>query len=820
MDNLQEYSQKRSFDDTPEPDGTIIEPEEQNRFVIQKHQARSEHYDFRLQVGDVLVSWAIPKQPVEDPDVTRLAIKVEDHPLSYIHFEGNIPPGNYGAGTVMVWDIGYYYLDDDRHLPTVEEVRQKISRGALKLYLVGAKLRGWYNLVEQKGSSGNEWFFMKAASQAEEIDFRDRSALSGRRMEEISGSDRQWDSSKAEEKKRPKDTGIPRAPSAVKSDFPEFFQPMLASLTDRPFAGSGWLFELKLDGYRILAAKNDGETELFSRNGNSYSKTYANIAKELSTLNARFVLDGEVCYIQEGGKVDFQKLQNADHEQEHLHYYVFDIAWLNDHDLKRLPLRERKKLLNVLLADAPPHIHYLDYIEDEGLDYFEYIQENRLEGMIAKRADSLYVPGIRSKDWLKVKTGYRQEMIICGFMPSEKAARPFSSLLCAVYAAGSLVYTGRVGTGFNEELLANISKMLRELEVPEIEIKNAPSEKNIHWVRPLLIGEVKFSDWTDEGIMRHPSFIGLRHDKKPEQIHWEHAFKPIASTEKVKFTNQAKVFWPDEGYTKEDVIAYYRDVAPVILPYLQDRPQSLYRTPNGIVEKGFFQKDVGDMVPNWVKTVELTNSRGKKTKYLLCQDEDTLLYMANLGCIEINPWSSSLPQLNRPDFMIFDLDPVEVEFSQVVQLAIEFKKLFDRLAIPVYCKTSGSRGLHLYVPVQHKYTYSQVQNFVKLIEMYIHSQNKELTSLERLPSARRGRIYLDYLQNAKGKTMASVYSIRPRPGATVSAPVSWDELDAGFDPRRFTLATMRRRLDKKGDLWRGIFDHRVDMKKILAVFEE
>jgi bifunctional non-homologous end joining protein LigD len=833
MDKLKEYTGKRTFDDTPEPEETIIESEEKNRFVVQKHDARREHYDFRLQVGDVLVSWAIPKQPVDDPEIKRLAIKVEDHPLSYIHFEGTIPKGNYGAGTVMVWDIGYYYINDSKDFPTVEAMQHKIGKGALKIYLQGAKLKGFYNLVELKNSTNNEWFFMKAKPTAAEADFENKSALSGRSMEEIAQSDRQRDDEKvgeiqAGEKSQPQKTS--ETMSAAKSDFPGFIQPMLATLTDRPFSKSNWLYELKLDGYRVIACKKGDETELFSRNGNFFTKTYPTIAGELSTLKAQFVIDGEVCYMdsvksgENENRANFQKLQDDNREQENLHYYVFDILWLNGHDVKVLPLRERKKLLSVLLADPPPHIHYLDHVEENGVAYFEDIVRKRLEGMIAKRADSRYFPGNRSKDWLKVKTGHQQEMVICGFMPSEVPGRAFSSLLCAVYEAESLVYTGRVGTGFNEKMMAYLIEKLQELETDGINLENAPSESKIRWVQPQLVAEVKFAGWTNDGIMRHASFVGLRSDKEPEQIQFEQPVEPVisdpnASDSKVKLTNLSKIFWPDEGYTKGDVIAYYRDVAQVILPHLKDRPQSLYRTPNGIVEKGFFQKNVKEIAPDWVETVEIANSRGGKIEYLLCQDKDTLLYMANLGCIEINPWSSSLPKLNRPDFMIFDLDPVEVEFSAVVILAREFKKLFDQLGIAAYCKTSGSRGLHLYVPVQQKYTYEQVRNFVKLIEFYIHNQNKELTSFERSPEARKGRVYLDYLQNGKGKTMASVYSIRPRPGAMVSAPISWDELDDKLDPRKFTLATMRRRLERKGDLWQGIFDHRVDMRKVLAAFE-
>ena len=821
MTALEKYNEKRNFADTPEPEGNTVESAEKNRFVIQKHMARREHYDFRLQTGGVLVSWAIPKQPVYDPEVKRLAIKVEDHPLNYIHFEGNIPKGNYGAGTVMVWDIGYYYLDDEKAFPSTQMMKKKLAKGSLKLYLQGSKLKGFFNLV--KAGKGDEWFFMKAKTE-EDTDYEDKSALSGRSMEEIAASDVIWNSEKKSEAKAEKKENEtlkpvknPGSAQAGKQEYPGFVLPMLASLTDRPFSKDDWIYELKLDGYRVIAGKADGKTTLYSRRGNDYSKKYHLIAEEVSTLNASFVMDGEVCYIGKDEKADFQKLQHNEHEQEKLHYYVFDLLWLNGHDLKPLPLVERKKLLKVLLGNSPEHIHFLDHIEKEGEAFFKKIEKKGLEGIISKRADSLYHPGDRSKDWLKIKTGHRQEMIICGYMPSEKEGRPFRSLLCAIHENNQLVYCGRVGTGFNEKLQDEIFRKLKPLETGKINIENAPSERSIHWVKPKLICEVKFAEWTQGRIMRHASFIALRSDKKPEQITVEKPVEAVEPGSKVNFTNLSKVFWPDEKITKEDVIAYYRDVSEIILPYLKDRPQSLYRTPDGMKSKGFFQKNVKDIAPDWASTIEIESSKGETIEYLLCQDQDTLLFMANLGCIEINPWSSSLPDLDRPDFMIFDLDPVEVEFDKVVKLAIEFKKLFDELGLPAYCKTSGSRGLHLYVPLQQNYTYAQSQTFVKIIESHIHQQNKELTSFERSPSARKGKVYLDYLQNAKGKTMASVYSIRPRPGALVSAPVRWEELTPKLSPQQFTLRTMRKRLEKEGDLWQGIFDQRVDMKKALEM---
>ena len=823
--SLDIYNEKRKFNETPEPEGNSSESPEKNRFVIQKHIATREHYDFRLQAGQALVSWAIPKKPVYDPSVKRLAIKVEDHPLDYIHFEGNIPKGNYGAGTVMVWDVGYYYLDEDKKFPATNIMMQKLAKGSLKLYLQGSKLRGYFNLV-RAGDKEEEWFFMKSKTPDEETDFEERSALTGRTMDEIAASETIWESNRKEEgtsgksisekqKKNVKMKTTKLSSRVGTQKYPGFIMPMLASLTNKAFSKDDWIFELKLDGYRVLAGKEINNAELFSRRGNNYSNKYGWIAKELSQVNAQFLIDGEVCYLDKNGNANFQKLQHNYDEQENLHYFVFDLLWLNGHDLKDLPLLERKKLLKLLLKNAPEHVHYLDHVEKSGEKYFEKIEKEQLEGIIAKRADSRYHPGDRSKDWLKIKTLHRQEMIICGFMPSDKSGRHFRSLLCSIHEDHSLIYTGRVGTGFNQELQDEIFKKIHPLETDKSPVKNPPNEKDIHWVKPKVIGEVKFAEWTRDHIMRHASFIGLRSDKKPEQVTEEKPVEPVFAGSKVQFSNLEKIFWPDEKITKEDVIAYYRDMAEIILPYLKDRPQSLYRTPDGVSAKGFFQKNVENIAPDWVETVKLKTSKGESIEYLLCQNQDTLLYMANLGCVEINPWSSSLPDLDKPDFMIFDLDPVQVEFSKLVELVLEFKKLFDSLGMPAFCKTSGSRGIHIYVPVQQKYSYEQVQNFVKIIESHIYRQNKDITSFERSPSARKGKIYLDYLQNARGKTMAAPYSLRPRPGALVSAPLRWEELTPKLTPQQFTLRNMRKRMEKSGDLWNTIFDQRVDIKKAL-----
>ena len=604
--------------------------------------------------------------------------------------------------------------------------------------------------------------------------------------------------------------------SAAKMPFPGFIEPMLATLTGEAFSGEQWIFENKFDGYRVIAAKQDG-IKLYSRNGNDFTERYHVIAGELSPINARFVIDGEVCYRQRNGKFNFQKLQHGSHNQDNLHYFVFDLLWLNGHDLKELPLEERKKLLEILLKNVSGHIHLAEYVQQEGERFFREIEKEKREGMIAKRFSGRYYPGERTREWLKVKTSHRQEMIICGYLPSEKENRIFSSLLCAVNRKGKLVYTGRVGTGFSGKLQKEIMGKMKKLERKKVPVDNPPSLKHVHWLKPELICEVQFSSWTGDRIMRHPSFIALREDKQPGQIRIE---RPQPSGKagkrsKAKLTNLNKAFWPEEGFTKDDVVAYYRDISSFILPYLRDRPQNLYRTPEGIKEEGFFQKNVEEIAPEWAETVSVKSKSKGSIEYLLCQNRDTLLYMANLGCVEINPWSSTLPDLEMPDIMVFDLDPVDVEFSRVVEIALRFKNLFDQLGMPAFCKTSGSRGIHIYVPLQQKYSYGQVQKFVKTIESHVHKETREITSLERSPSKRKGKIYLDYLQNAKGKTMSSAYSLRPRPGAPVSAPLRWEELTPELDPLQFNLGNMADRLEREGDVWDGFFDQRVDIGEVL-----
>lgn len=825
MPGQDKYKEKRAFEHTPEPKGEVKKTPvtEKNRYVIQRHQARREHYDFRIQIEDTLVSWAIPKKPLHDARVKRLAIKVEDHPLDYYHFEGVIPEGNYGAGTVMVWDEGYYYMDSDKTYPEPEEMHKRIADGTLKVFLLGAKMKGLFNLVRSKETDKEEWLFMKAKNQVSEKNLEEKSILTGRSMDEIA-------SEKPAEFNNEQQKESNNHIFANKAGFPGFIVPMFARLIDKPFTDSSWIFELKLDGYRVVSAKNKDNITLYSRRGNKYNEKYPHITEKLSQLNADFVVDGEVCYIDDEGNADFQKLQSNENAQKRIHYYIFDVLWLNGYDLTKIPLAERKKVLGKLLQHSPEHLHNVQYSRETGEKMYEQVNEKGLEGVMAKRTDSYYHPSERSREWLKIKTLRRQEMIVCGYTVSDKSRRYFSSLLCGVYKNNELVFTGKVGTGFDEIEQKNIHDQLNGIERKKPPVVNPPDDKNIRWTKPEMIIEVKFAGWTNENIMRQPRFIGVRTDKAPKEVKFMEQptgaddnhktkqeklnLKQASSNSKVNFTNRDKVFWPSEGITKGDVIDYYNTIADVMLPYLKDRPQSLYRTPEGIKEEGFFQKNVEDLAPDWVKTKRRRDSKGKTIEYLVCQDKDTLLYLANLGCVVINTWNATIQDLEHPDYMVFDLDPQEVPFKKLSEVALGFRDIFEKIGISGYCKTSGSRGLHIYVPVKPKYSYEQVQHAVKLFQKHVHKQFKEITSFERSPSKRHGKVYLDYLQNGRGKTMAAPYSLRAKPGVNVSAPVRWDELKHGISPDDFTIYNMPARIKQEGDIWENMLENQIDLKKI------
>jgi bifunctional non-homologous end joining protein LigD len=813
---LEEYEKKRIFTETSEPPGKILGTNAELRFVVQEHHASHLHYDFRLELDGVLISWAIPKGPTLDPSEKRLAIMVEDHPYDYKDFEGIIPAGNYGAGTVTIWDEGTYHSYEHEGLEkTIDLIHQGLVKGDLKFMLKGNKLKGKFALIRIKSEKDNNWLFIKKKDEYAVPDFKIDSL------------------------------GDP---------FPHKIKPMLATLVKQPFDHQDWIFEIKLDGYRAIAEIENGRVELYSRNLNSFNQMFAPIV-EAFTGNIDTVYDGEIVVLDERGRSKFQLLQNyAKDGVGELFYFVFDLLYLEGKDLRYLPLRDRKVKLKQFLPEHP-NIKYVDDIAEFGKAFFALAQENGLEGIIAKRSASLYQNGKRSNDWLKIKITARQDSIICGFTRPKGSRMHLGSLVLGAYVDGELEHIGNCGTGFSDTALREMYDLLSPLVQNESPFKSRIVAANaITWVKPALVCEVEYSEWTDEGVMRHPVFQGLRSDKKVKEVKKENSATSTINNEvgeqetatvkdvkvtdhkgvsnkleqeitinnqRLKFTNLGKIFWPEEKYTKGDVIAYYQKMAKYILPHLKDRPESLYRTPNGITESGFYQKNVSDFVPDWVQTHNVfSESNEKDILYLLCQNEETLLYMANLGCIEINPWLSRIQSEDHPDYLVIDLDPEDISFDKVVETALSVHDVLESAGVTSFPKTSGATGLHIFIPLQAKYNYDVVREFARLIATLVHKQVPEFTSIERSPKKRQKKVYLDFLQNRSGQTLASVYSIRPRPGATVSTPLQWKEVKLGLDPHNFTIHTIHKRVEKLGDLFKGVLGPGIDIEKSVKMFEK
>ncbi|HCP08457.1 MAG TPA: DNA ligase D, partial [Candidatus Moranbacteria bacterium] len=761
------------------------------------------------------------------------------HPFDYKDFEGIIPPGNYGAGTVMIWDWGTYRTPENKN------ISEGIKKGEIKFFLEGKKLHGEFTLVRFKKGGDNSWLLIRKKTAEGHLVPRDHngrkalsaqkdvSAVSGKTMEEIAGGNKNLD--------------LENISGVKKSDMPDFVRPMAATLVEKPFDKKGWIFETKWDGYRVIAVKKGKTTNLFSRNRKNFNELFSPILESLEKIPGDFILDGEVVAADRQGKTDFQMLQNYLTERKGaLIFYVFDILHLAGYDLQKVELRERKNILEELLRHSMSNsrssrrtsnvrggvqnIKISGYIEEKGEKLFESIRKTGSEGIIAKNLDSAYQSGIRSPDWLKIKAVQMQEAVIAGFTEPRGGRKKFGALILGVYEKGELIYAGHTGTGFSEKTLDLVYAKMKPLAISKSAFKKVPkTNEPATWLKPELVAEIKFSEWTNESIMRHPVFLGLREDKNPTEAIRESSLKPgfregknkkseievEISGKKLKLTNPDKVYWPDEGHTKGDMIEYYRKVSRYILPHLKDRPQSLHRFPDGISGESFFQKDMKDL-PEWVETVKIRSDSGKRmTNYMLCQDEAALVYMANLGSIEINPWNSRVNSLDNPDYMVLDIDPGDIAFTETVRVALETKKVLDQIGIKGFCKTSGSRGLHIYVPLRPGYDYDQVKEFARLINMIVHARLPETTSLERNPEKRKKKIYLDFLQNRKGQTMAAPYSLRPKPGATVSAPLEWKEVNQRLDPKKFNIKTIFKRLEKKGDLWKGMLKEGDDLSKAL-----
>ena len=876
---LEKYNEKRDFSKTKEPKGLKKDSKGKLRFVVQKHDASRLHYDFRLEIDGVLVSWAVPKGPSANPADRRLAVQTEDHPMDYIDFEGTIPEGEYGGGTVMVWDIGTYHAEgneDDKKDNAL--MKKQLASGSIKVVLEGGKLKGSWHLVMMKGEN-RQWLLMKGKDEfaGDKIEYDPLSLVTGRDFDEIAKGDNVWGHTK-----RPEDTAVSKetrksvkektegqkikknavtdglfsaadlAGAEKLDEFPANWHPQLATLADKPFDNKDWIFETKFDGYRALAQIKDKKATLVSRNAIAFNSKYPEIAKALDGIAMDMIIDGEIVVEDDKKQSHFQWLQNRNEKpkQGQLKFYVFDIIYFQGYDLRQLELVQRKKILKAILPQLD-NVVYSEHVTGDGIKAFEMIQELGGEGVIAKKASSTYQVDRRSKDWLKVKTEKQQEMVIGGFTDPNGGRKGLGALLCGYYKGKEFHYSGKVGTGFTETVLEDLRKKLDKLERKTSAFITPPKEKGVHWVSPKLIAQLKFSEFTDTGSMRHPVFLGLRVDKNPldvtievpqvetkaveGSITPESKAKPskkralaktaeAESTEKgerikegrVEFTNLDKIFWPKEKITKGDVVDYYDAIADYILPYLKDRPQSLRRTPDGIKSPGFFQKNVGGMVPKWIKTKKIkSESKDEAVEYLLCQDKETLLFLANYGCIELNPWSSRVGSLDNPDYIIFDLDPKGAPMKNIIATALKVKEILDSLHVPAYIKTSGGNGLHVFIPIEPKYTYEQTRNFSELVSQMVLRDLPKITSLERMPAKRKGKVYLDFLQNGKGKTMASIYSLRPREGAGVSTPLEWDEINDDLNLMDYNLKTIPQRLKEKGDLWKDFFDNAINLKNIL-----
>lgn len=912
--SLTQYKAKRSKTKTSEPFGGKPSGTDLH-FVVQKHAASHLHYDFRLEMRGVLKSWAVPKGPSTDPKVKRLAMMVEDHPYDYRNFEGIIPKGEYGGGTVMVWDEGTYELaeplEGDQKKQETELLHQ-LHSGKIKFKLKGKKLKGEFALIKARGRGENGWLLMKLEdkyAKAADITLKDKSVRSKKTIDQIAktstniyGKDDDQKDAAVKNKKAPKKTARTKstiskeeesqtpepvakvtqaiekksesvAPAgsrlkailktATKQPFYTKVKPMLATLVDRAFDDEGWLYEVKWDGYRAVSFINKNKVEIKSRNDKSFNEKYYPIYDALKAWGINAVVDGEIVVVKENGQADFGSMQNWRSEADGtLLYYLFDILWYNGHDLKDLSLTDRKAILSELMPENSIIQLSRDF-ETSGIEFLEAAKKMGLEGIMAKRKDSPYNAGDRTKDWLKIKANKRQEVVIGGYTTNVDTSKPFSSLLVGVFEKGKFIYTGKIGTGFNikqqKDMLQQFKPLIRKTppftEEPDVNkpsrFRPNPPKATATWLKPELICEVSFTEMTTDGVMRHPSFEGMRSDKKAKEVVLEkeaEAQEVVADTAKeskyitpvgkgerktllnpkeetqvkkvggheLKFTNLSKIFWPKEKYTKRDLINYYYQVAPYMLPYLKDRPQSLNRHPNGITGKSFYQKDVTGKVPDWMDTY-LYHSEGDKTDkhFLLGNNEATLLYMAGLGCIEINPWSSTTKKPDHPTWCIIDLDPDKNSFDQVIEAANVTKDILDGMGVPCYPKTSGSTGLHIHIPLGNKYSYDQSKEFARIIVTLVHRAIPSFTSLERTVKDRNGKMYLDFLQNRAHATIAAPYSVRPKPGATVSMPLHWDEVKKGMKMSDFTIENAIARLKAEGDIFKPVLGKGIDLIKVI-----
>ncbi len=830
---LEEYKRKRDFSKTPEPAGIPAARQQPGRlaYLIQKHAARRLHYDFRLELDGVLLSWAVPKGPSIDPDDRRLAVHVEDHPIEYGAFEGVIPAGEYGGGTVMLWDRGWWEPEGDP--------RKDYAKGHLRFTLHGEKLKGSWTLVRldgrREGRGKDEWFLIKRRDAAaavghgtDVIDREDRSVASGRDMAAIAKDrDRMWSSTQGEivaegpassisPRMLPLDPAKIRGAKRSKS-IPEI-TPQLAAPTDHVPPGDEWLHEIKFDGYRMLAEIASGTVTLKTRTGLDWTDRFPGIVQAIGALGlGDSVLDGEIVHMLPSGVTSFSALQDdlSKGKARSLIYMVFDLLHLNGWNLTGARLEDRKEALAAILEGGEDtRLHYSDHQIGKGPEFFRAACGLGLEGIVSKRRDSPYRPG-RNPIWLKAKGIAREDLIVVGFTDPAGARAGFGALLMGYYRPdGRLTYAGRVGTGFSADVLTTFQKRLVAIarKTAPVKLPEGLSSRGIHWVEPQIVVEITFAGWTSDDILRHSRFIGIREDKAPTEVVLDRpgaADSPASKTPSgpqevardgsaviagVRITHAERVVYPEKGITKLTVAEYYAEVSAFMLPQIADRPLSLLRHPDGLTGEGFFQKNLGPGFPREVGRFDVHEKDGTTT-YAIVRDVKGLLGLIQMGVLEIHPWGSRTDDIERPDRLIFDLDPDEgVPWDRIVAAAITLRDRLADVGLRSFPKTTGGKGLHLTVPIVPDLEWDAAKAFTRALVETLEAEAPKLYTASMSKTARRGRIFIDYLRNGRGATAVAPYSTRARPSATVSAPLTWDEVESGIRGDHFTIENLPGRL--------------------------
>lgn len=810
-EKLDTYNQKRNFEKTYEPEGIIQEPNDGLRFVIQHHMARRDHYDLRLEWKGVLLSWAVPRGPSYDTHDKRLAIRVEDHPLDYRNFEGTIPKGEYGGGVVMLWDEGFW--------EPYGNVEEGLVKGELKFFLKGRRIKGNWALIRwmtKASKTKDNWLLLKEKDEyvkdGDGISDFTTSIRTGRTMEEI---------------ERGEDEKITKNPF-TRADV------QLAKLVSRIPEGKDWLYELKYDGYRIIAFVEGNNVRLITRNGNDYIKYFYDIGSSLINLsNGRaMVLDGEIAVTDVSGKTDFQALQNyiKNPRTKNLNYIVFDLLALNGVDLRGYPLKERKEMLENLMEDAPENLHYSRHVAGNGKECFDVACETGMEGIVGKKADSIYSE-TRNDDWIKLKCYKRQEFVIGGYSLADKRISGVSSLLLGVYEKDALVYAGRVGTGISETEMRILGEKFEDLKRMESPFKVVPSSRpneKITWLEPQLVVEIQFAEWTKENLLRQASYKGIRTDKNPRDIKREETDNNIQLElpnrevnsieiktnndiiiEGIKITNPDKVLFEESKITKKDVIQYYEKVSEHMLPYLRYRILSIVRCPNGISKSCFYKKHPS--TNKGIITIPITMGNGEMEDYFYIEDTKGIISEAQMDTLEFHTWGSRVDELEKPDIMVFDLDPDEgMDLSRIRQGVWDMKEILTELSLKSYLKTSGGKGYHVVVPLKPGVNWDEFHDFARLVAEVMEKKWPDCYTSNIRKAMRKDKIFIDWIRNGRGATSIAPYSLRARTGATVSMPISWEELDTvapdGIDMKEALLRIT------KDDPWMDFFTHNQMLK--------